>query len=68
MTISNSPANRGGLFAFQGTRQGVLSDEPKKSQDIPYPGMDQAEQSWRHSLRAAVRRSLNAGLDERWRS
>jgi hypothetical protein len=46
----------------------VLSDEPKKSRDVPYPSMDQAAQSRRHSLRAAARRSLNAGLDERCRS
>ena len=51
-----------------GTGSAVLSDQTKKSRNFPYPGINQAEQSWRHSLRAAARRSLNAGLDERCRS
>ena len=46
----------------------ALPDEPKQSRKAPYPSIDQAAQSWRHSLRAAARLSLNVGLDERCRS
>ena len=44
-----------------------MSDEAKKSWKVPCPGSDQAAQSRRHSLRAAVQRAhRHRKADDLW--